>query len=51
MGYVEGGSQSVVSYFDFLSDEDNLIFVTSFLQGVSFYDPYGLVIFKLIDIG
>ena len=42
VGYVEGGSQSVVSYFDFLSDEDNLIFVSSFLQGVSFYDPYGL---------
>lgn len=42
MGYVEGGSQSVVSYFDFLLEDNNLIFVTNFNQGVSFYDPAGL---------
>lgn len=42
VGYTEGGSQSVVSYFDFLINEDNLIYVTNFLQGVSFYDPNGL---------
>ena len=42
MGYLEGYSQSVSSYFDFLLDEDNLIYVTNFNQGAAFYDPNGL---------
>jgi hypothetical protein len=42
MGYLEGYSQSVSSYFDFLLDEDNLIYVTNFNQGAAFYDPSGL---------
>ncbi len=42
MGYTEGVTQSISSYFDFLLNENNLIYVTNFNQGAAFYDPNGL---------
>ena len=42
VGYTQGYTQSIETYFDFLLFDDNLIYATSFNQGVSVYDPNGL---------
>ena len=42
VGYTQGYSQPIETYFDFLLFDDNLIYATSFNQGVSVYDPNGL---------